>query len=324
MISYCRYADDYVVVLCQYSKAEAQQLKEALAQWLQEQVGLTQHPDKTRITHWDDRLRFLGYDLRGQRNLNGTRWLHLSIPPEKERALKAKVQRLCGYTQIPELDLVVSVNALMRGWAQYFRYAKNASRRFGYLTGVVYWLGAPYLGRKHRCSIKRLMRSHYGVDPKSGKKALYITAGNGQRVFFWNKPPHRRSVFSATVQATDTQPLPLTSWAEGRSYAQRQVLSAETDQCCQSCGQASAALVVHHPNRLGHRRPRKSGPAHIIASGQEQQVKLLCPECHKRHHPGGWQDKPQLRQQDTSELGAATSCPPSSDGAGWKRATARP
>src|SRR5437870_1434928 len=32
MIAYCRYADDYVVVLCQHSKAEAQHLKEAMAQ----------------------------------------------------------------------------------------------------------------------------------------------------------------------------------------------------------------------------------------------------------------------------------------------------
>ena len=71
MISFCRYADDYVVVLCQYSKAEAQQLKEAMATWLKEHLGLTQHPEKTHITHWSKRFRFLGYDLRGQRNRNG-------------------------------------------------------------------------------------------------------------------------------------------------------------------------------------------------------------------------------------------------------------
>src|SRR5262249_52483378 len=123
--------------------------KTAMARWLEAELGLTQHPDKTRITHWDKRLRFLGYDLRGRRNPNGTRGLQLSIPPEKERDLKERVKRLCGDTQIPELDLVTSVNALMRGWTQYFRYANNATQRFGYLTGVVYWLGAHYLGRKH-------------------------------------------------------------------------------------------------------------------------------------------------------------------------------
>ncbi len=323
MLSYCRYADDYLVVLCQHSKAEAQQLKVAMAQWLEEQLGLTQHPEKTRITHWDRHLRFLGYDLRGQRNPNGTRWLRLSIPPEKERELKAKVKRLCGYTQIPELDLVMSVNALLRGWSNYFRYANDAPHRFGYLTGVVYWLGAHCLGRKHRCSIKRLMRTHYGIDPASGKRALYVTDKRGKRVFFWNKPPQRQSVYSRVVSAKDIRPLPLMSWVEGRSFERRQALHTEIGQRCQACGQGSPKLIVHHPQRLGRRGKRKRGPANIIASGEEQQVKLLCPACHKQAHPGGWQGTRKPRQHDPGELGAATSCPPSSEGAGRKRAAVR-
>jgi len=323
LISDCRYADDYVVVLCQHSKAEAQHLKEALTQWLKEELGLTQHPTKTRITHWDERLRLLGYDLRGQRNLNSTRWLRLSIPPEKERALKGKVKRLCGYTQIPELDVVTSVNALLRGWTQYFRYANNASQRSGYLTGVVYWLGAPYLGRKHRCSIKQLMRTHYGKDPQSGKRALYITTKQGQRVFFWNKPPARAAVFSKAVRAKDTQPLPLTGWARGRSYEQRATAQDAAKARCQGCRQVSPKLSVQHPNRVGRVPKHKKGAASVIASGHEQQVKLLGPACHQQHHANEWKDKAKPRQDDTGERGAARSCPPSSEGAERKRAAAR-
>jgi DDE superfamily endonuclease/Group II intron, maturase-specific domain len=145
----------------------------------------------------------------------------MSIPPEKEREVKAKVKRLCGYTQIPALDLFMSVNALMRGWTHYFRYANNATNRFLYLTGVVYWLTAHYLGRKYRCSIKRLMRTRYGVDPASGKRALYTTGSDGERVYLWNKPPPWRSFLSGVVGAKDVQPLPITSWAKGHSYEQR-------------------------------------------------------------------------------------------------------
>ncbi len=287
MVSYCRYADDYVVVLCQYSKAEAQHLKEDMARWLQEHLGLTQHPEKTHITHWSQRFRFLGYDLRGQRNPNGTRWLRLSIPPEKERELKAKVKRLCAYTQIPELDLFTSVNALLHGWTNYFRYANNAPRRFGYLTGVVYWLTAHYLGRKHRRSIKQMMRTRYGRDPKSGRQALYTIRDTGKRLYIWNKPPPWRSLLSPVVQAKDVQPLPITGWTTGRSYEQREEVRHRSP-CCEQCGNASPKLIVHHPNRVGKVPKRKQGPANVIASGQEQGVKLLCPDCHKRHHPGGW------------------------------------
>ena len=33
----------------------------------------------TLITHWRERLRFLGYELEGRRNPNGTGWLHLNV-----------------------------------------------------------------------------------------------------------------------------------------------------------------------------------------------------------------------------------------------------
>jgi RNA-directed DNA polymerase len=104
-IFYCRYADDYVVILCNYAKADAQSLKQAMASWLHETLGVIQHPDKTHITHWRERFRFLGYDLRGQRNPSGTRWLRLTIPVEAEQELTQRLKRLCGYTQIPETDL---------------------------------------------------------------------------------------------------------------------------------------------------------------------------------------------------------------------------
>jgi retron-type reverse transcriptase len=132
LLSYGRFADDYVVVLCQHTQAEAQSLQDAMASWLQEHLGLMQHPTKTHRTHWDRRFRFLGYDLRGRRHPNGPRWLRRSIPPEKAREGKGTVQRLCQYTQIPALALFLRVNALMRGGAHDFRYANNASKRFGY------------------------------------------------------------------------------------------------------------------------------------------------------------------------------------------------
>ena len=308
-------------MLCQHSKAEAYHLKDELARWLQEQLGLIQHPEKTHITHWDERFRFLGYDLRGQRNPNGTRWLRLSIPPEKERELKAKVKRLCSYTQIPALDLFTSVNALMRGWANYFRYAHNAPQRFRYLTGVVYWLGAHYLGRKYRCSIKRAMRTSYGVDPTSGKLALHTSGKNGKRIFIWNQPPKRCSVFSQVVNAKDVEPLPITGWAKGRSYEQRMETTRRPERRCEQCGALASRLIVHHPNRLGKRPKRKLGPANVIASGQEQHVKLLCSKCHKHHHPGGWSGQKQ-RHGEIGKLGAARSCPPSFEGAERKRTAA--
>jgi group II intron reverse transcriptase/maturase len=319
-IRFCRYADDYLVIMGGYSKADAQRLKEAMATWLQEHLGLRQHPEKTRITHWRDRLRFLGYDLRGQRNLNGTRRLRLTIPPAAERDLKQRVKRLCGYTHIPATDLITSVNALLNGWTQYYRYASNATPRFGYLTGVAFWLTAHYLSRKHRRSIKRLMATHYGVDPRTKRRALYILRPNGKRQFLWNKPPQRQSIFKAQVAAHDTRPAATTSWASGRSYEQRLEQRAQHGQQCQHCGQTSPRLEVHHPHRLGKQVHRKRGPAPLIQSANAQQVKWLCPTCHVQHHHRDGSTQPRRSKDGTGEPDAARSCPSGSEGAGRRRA----
>jgi hypothetical protein len=121
LISYSCVADDSVVVLGQDPTAEAHHRKAAMAQWLEEHLGLTQPPEKTHRTHGDDRFRFLGYDRCGQRNPKGTRWLRRSIPPAQAREDKATVKPRCGSTQIPGLDLFMSVNARRRGGAHDLR-----------------------------------------------------------------------------------------------------------------------------------------------------------------------------------------------------------
>jgi hypothetical protein len=259
-----------------------------MAHWLKEHLGLTQHPEKTHLTHWDKRSRFLGDDLRGRSNPNDTRGLRLSRPPEKEREGKAKVKRLGGYTHRPALDLCMSINALMRGWAPYFRSANNATHRFLYLTGVVPWLVAHALGRTHRVSLKRVMRTHYGVDPASGKRAVYTPGQKGKRVYLWNKPLQRQSLFHTSVAAKDVQPVPLTSGATGHSDAQRVESRSRAAQPCEHCGKYAPQPIVHHPNRRGKVHKRKLGPANVITSGHAQRVKLLCFEGHKPQHPGGW------------------------------------
>ena len=135
------------------------------------------------------------YDLRGQRNPNGTRW-HGSSFPRRPNAISSSGETALRYTQIPAADLIMSVNALLRGWTQYYCYASNATQRFGYLTSVAFWLTAHYLGRKHRRSIKRLMAHHYGEDPRTGKRALYVPLPEDKRLFLWNKPPKHRSILS--------------------------------------------------------------------------------------------------------------------------------
>jgi len=285
---YCRYADDFLVILCDASKAEALQMKAAITEWMKANLGLTLNQDKTHITHWQEKVRFLGYELEGRRNRNGTGWLHLGIPKDAVRHIVAKVQQATRYSQAPEYDVFHNVNAIARGWINYYRYAHNLSVTGGKLSTVIYWRTVHYLAKRHRCSIARAMKRHYARNTKTGCMELYIhrparpqTPEN--RYFIWHKTPTRLS-FDACSYIQDEQAYIDIGWAKGRSLHKKVETQARAKQTCEHCGATDGKLYVHHPNRLAKAKRVTKGMGHVAQSGLEQKTILLCHTCHTAYH----------------------------------------
>lgn len=283
-IRYVRYADDFLVMLSAMTREEAETLKQEMAEWLKNNLGLELSEEKTLITHADEKLRFLGYDLQGLRNPNGKRWLRLSIPAEKQHDLVEELKRATRYRHAPEYDVFSNVNAVMRGWSNYFRYANNAPTVFGRFTGIVYWLTAHYMGRKFNVSIAKITRKYYRRDPVSGRKALAIVHPSGKKwLFIWNHAPKRASIYAPGGHTDDRKPTIYTVWADGHSRQKRAERIAAVGGKCEQCGAENVPLVVHHPKRL---KNVGKGTAAKAASGIEQASKVLCRPCHKAHHHG--------------------------------------
>lgn len=279
---YVRYADDFLVILCAASREEAETLKERMACWLQEKLGLTLSTEKTLVTHASEKLRFLGYDVQGLRNPNGTRWARFSIPVDAKRHIVERVKQAVRYRHAPELDTFMNVNAVIRGWSNYYRYAHDARESFGWLTTIVYWQAMTYLARKHNFSPRQIMRQRYRRDPETGHMALFTQHPGGNPYFVWNKPPKYLSMLSVGGYAEDQKPYISTMWADGHSVEKKAQLVATAEGRCEECGQ-EGALYAHHPKRLSHASPTARARA---ASGYEQQGKLLCRTCHLAHHQG--------------------------------------
>ena len=291
-VYYTRYADDFVVVLCHMSKAEAVALKDTMAHWLQHSLGLTLNMDKTLVTHSQKRLRFLGYQLQGRRSSRGTPWLHLSIPEEAMREVVDKVKQATAYPQAPEYDVFVNVNAIVRGWTNYYRYAHNISAVAGRLAHVVFWRVAHYLGKKHRQSLRKVMRRHYTRDPRTGCKALFVQMpdegkGSSSRYFIWHKRPQRLLLVAKEAARVESVKSRLnTSWATGHSLTRRAEARAEAHETCQGCGRSGVPLFLHHRNRLRNAERVRKGHGNVAQSGFDQQGILLCQSCHSEHHHG--------------------------------------
>jgi RNA-directed DNA polymerase len=291
-IYYTRFADDFLVVLCHHSQAEALELKSRLTEWLRHTLGLTLNQDKTLVTHWQERVRFLGYHLQGRRDSRGTPWLHLSVPPEAMQNVVARIKQATAYAQAPELDVFTNVNAIARGWTNYYRFAHNSNVVAGRVATAVFWCVAHYLGKKHRQSIPRVLHSHYARDPNTNCKALFVHRPDGKqgdrsRYFLWHKRPQRLPLVAQ--EATEVQldkPHLNTSWATGHSLAQRVTAKAVAQGVCQNCGRSDQPLYLHHPNRLRNAPRVRKGFGHVAQAGLDQKGKMLCQTCHLEHHHG--------------------------------------
>ena len=121
-MAYHRYAEDWVLALHGYSKDEARQLKDHLAEWLATTLKLTLNPEKTVITHWTDRVPFLGFELCGRKShANGTAqapWVLISH--DAESRVRHTVSRLCRHTSIEPDDMIDALNRVLRGWMNYY------------------------------------------------------------------------------------------------------------------------------------------------------------------------------------------------------------
>src|SRR6266545_4991570 len=196
------------------------------------------------------------------------RWSTIRLSKTAMRNITAKIQQATRYPQAPEYDVFRNINAIARGWSNYYRYAHNNNVAGGKLSLIIYWHTVHYLSARHRCSIAKSMRTHYARDPKDGCLALYIykpaqPQTPEHRYFISHKTLPRLSLAARTTgMVNDSMAYITTNWAKGRSEQQKLTTRIKADNRCESCGRTDEPLVVHHPNRLAKAKRVKAGMGH--------------------------------------------------------------
>jgi hypothetical protein len=105
---FARYADDFVVV-CQ-THAQAEEALTLVSQTL-EQLGLSLSAEKTRITTYEKGYAFLGF-VRSSRSRR--------MRPKSVRKFQDKVREITRRSHNLEASVMVKLNPVIRGTAQYF------------------------------------------------------------------------------------------------------------------------------------------------------------------------------------------------------------
>jgi RNA-directed DNA polymerase len=179
-----RYADDWCLAVSG-TRQHAEALREEIAGVLST-MGLRLSPDKTRITHIDEGLDFLGWRIQRHRK-RGTGKHYVYVYPAKKAlvAIMAKVKTICRQTtNLPLDDLLHQLNRMLRGWTTYFKYGcSNAT--FSYLRAYLWKQVVRWQERKHRRTPWKELRRRYGRWPATGDVELFDPARVRARRYYY-------------------------------------------------------------------------------------------------------------------------------------------
>lgn len=214
-----RYADD-VLALC-HSREQAEQVKARLASWLAPR-GLVFNEAKTQITHLDQGVDFLGFNIR--------RYRGKLLPKPSKDALRRIRKRLS--TQMRALrgansdGVIRTLNPIIAGWAAYYRIGVS-SRAFQALDHHVWRLTYKWARLTHPNKLRRwVVNRHFGMfNPARQDRWVFGSRETGYylRKFAWTKIVRHQLV---TGTASPDDPSLAEYWAGRRRRSRPPVSKA--------------------------------------------------------------------------------------------------
>jgi hypothetical protein len=298
-LRYLRYADDFILGFAG-PRAEAEQIKQRLGQFLHDTLKLELTQEKTLITHAQtEAARFLGYDIvtqhgndqhdrEGKRCINGRVGLRV---PEAVLATRCTLYRQHDKpAHRPELlfesdyAIISRYQAEYRGLVHYYLLAYNI-----YRLGTLRWAMEQSLTRtlacKHKTRVNAILRQYRStVDTAHGPMAcLKVTVERGgdkkPLVAWFGGIPLRHQ---ATAVLNDKTPL---RFDGSRNDLLRRLL-ADT---CELCGRQENC-EVHHIRKLADLgvRGQRAKPAWVKRmAARRRKTLVVCHDCHVAIHSGG-------------------------------------
>ncbi|MEV0622128.1 group II intron reverse transcriptase/maturase [Nonomuraea sp. NPDC050404] len=292
-LRYTRYADDTLFGFIG-PKAEAEQIKARLAQFLREELKLELSPDKTLITHARTQAaHFLSYQItvlhnnrkvtRGLRKTNGT--VSLRVPTTVVKTACAPYLRGGHPADRPELrnlddhNIIATYGSRYRGIIQYYLLAGNVYT-LDRLEWVMKTSMLKTLAAKHRSTVTKMARKHRTTiatpaGPRRCFEARIERAGRKPLVArFGGIPlrPHKKAIL------TDLQP-PLAT------ARRKQLLTRLTAGHCELCEQP-APVQIHQVRKLADlTKPGRPQPAwDQLMTRMRRKTLIVCQPCHDTIH----------------------------------------
>jgi group II intron reverse transcriptase/maturase len=295
---YSRYADDTLLGIIG-SKADAQQMMEQVKAFLQNRLHLPISAEKSGITHAQDGMMFLGYEVRTYSSPKVLK-LRMGDRHTKRRTVNQKMdvyvpeeraKKFCqakGYGVYDSLDshhrssliylsdyeIIGTYNEELRGLATYYALAHDAKQKLHRLAHLAQYSLFKTLAAKHRSTVKKI--------------ALHLRAGEDY-VYRYTVHSEEKEIKVYTLK--DLIPAPKT-WEKidlfpnTRSYERRtETLERVNARRCEYCGQEDGYFEVHHVRKLSDMKEGKEQWQKLMIA-RHRKTMVLCVECHDLLHAG--------------------------------------
>jgi group II intron reverse transcriptase/maturase len=292
-LRYLRYADDHIMGFIG-PKAEAEEIKDKVAAFLRETLGLELNAAKTLITHArSQRARFLGYDITvqhcdtkrtgGRRAANGK--IALRVPPDVIKAQcaryrqRGKPSHRTRLQNLDDYDIVRIYGAEYRGVINYYLPAQNVSA-----LGTLEWHAVTSmlmtLAAKHRATVTRMAARHAARittadGPRRCFEARRKREGREDLVARFGGIPLRQD---RRAVVRDPAPVPVTA-------PRKELLSRLRKRTCELC-ETGATVAVHQVTGLkALGRPGPGQPAWAaLMTKMRRKTLIVCAACHDWIH----------------------------------------
>ncbi|MER6549699.1 reverse transcriptase domain-containing protein [Streptomyces sp. NPDC001250] len=294
-LRYVRYADDTLFGFVG-PKAEAEEVKQRLAEFLRDDLKLELSSDKTLITHArTKRARFLGYEIsvarsdrktgrdrRNRRSASGAIALHVPAAVVKAKSVPylSRGKPACRNPLVNESDYVIvgKYGIEYRGIVQYYLLASDV-QRLHRLRWVMETSMLKTLARKHRSSVTKMAaRFKAKISTPHGLRTCFeaTLARDSRRELvarFGGIPLKRQKTAELTDRLT------------GPVYPHKELIRRLVANRCELC-ERPGEVEVHHVKSLSHlQRAGEPSPVWMkLMAERRRKTLVVCGSCHERIH----------------------------------------
>ena len=255
-----RYADDFLL-LTNGSKAEAMRLKNEFKTFLEEELKLELSQEKTQITHVNEGFDFLGFHVQRYVSAHDRPKVLVTPAQENQKKLKLKIKEMTKRKQFQDSPLlkISALNAVLRGWINYYRHSNVK----GIAKDLDFWVNQrlfTWLAKRHKLPPRRIIEMYklrengrrYNLGIRNGEKYLFLYRLSDLPITKYRsrspENPYIQGEWSMGMTLTDF-PLPEQVWVGNAENSQwrelKETIIAERGAKCEICG-STEKLDLHH------------------------------------------------------------------------------